>query len=214
MGVVLAHLPEIGGGLLVTLELTVLAFAGAMLLGTAMAIFRISPLRPLRALGLAYVEVFRNIPLLMLLVLIAFGLPEAGLKLSLFASATVGMGMYAAAYVCEAIRSGVQTVGAGQVEAARAIGLMFGQVLRHVVLPQAFRSMAQPLGNIFIAVALGTSLSASIGLMDLTGVTRLLNVAYAEPIATFAAAAVCYVLITLSGGLLTGAVERRARILR
>ncbi|HEY3686274.1 MAG TPA: amino acid ABC transporter permease [Streptosporangiaceae bacterium] len=214
MGVVLAHLPEIGGGLLVTLELTVLAFAGALVLGTIVAVFRISPLPPLRALGLAYVEVFRNIPLLMLLVLIAFGLPEAGLKLSLFASATVGMGMYAAAYVCEAIRSGVQTIGAGQVEAARAIGLTFGQVLRHVVLPQAFRSMAQPLGNIFIAVALGTSLSASIGLMDLTGVTRLLNVAYAEPIATFAAAAVCYVLITLSGGLLTGAVERRARILR
>ncbi|WP_028922649.1 amino acid ABC transporter permease [Pseudonocardia acaciae] len=212
MDAIWANLDAIGGGLLTTVELTVLSFACALVLGTVVAVARICPVPLLRALGTGYVEIFRNVPLLMLLVLIVFALPDAGVSVSLFASVVAGVASYAAAYVCEAIRSGVNNVGVGQVEAARAVGMTFTQVLVHVVLPQAFRSMVQPLTNIFIAVALSTSLAASVGVMDLTGVTRMLNVNYAQPVPAFLCAGLCYVLITLGAGLLGGVVERRLRV--
>ncbi|WP_020500619.1 amino acid ABC transporter permease [Sciscionella marina] len=212
MDVLWSNVDKIGGGLLTTAELTLAAFGCALVLGTIVAVLRVCPVPILRWLGGCYVEVFRNVPLLMLLVLIVFALPEIGLSMSLFASVVAGVATYAAAYVCEAVRSGINNIGIGQVEAARAIGMRFGQLLRHVVLPQAFRAMIQPLTNVFIAVALSTSLSASVGVLDLTGVTRMLNVNYAEPVPAFLCAGLCYVLITLAGGLVGGVLERRTRI--
>ena len=141
-------------GLLVTLELTVLGFVGALLLGTLLAVFRVSPIPPLRVIGAVYVEVLRNMPLLTLLVLVI--VRAAGRRahvLAVHLGRDLPGGCSSAAFVCEAVRGGINTVPVGQAEAARSIGLTFTQSLRYVILPQAFRTMVQPLVNVFIGVA-------------------------------------------------------------
>src|SRR6195952_1946756 len=118
-----------------------------MIIGIIVAVMRISPVAPLRAVGLVYVEFFRNIPLLCLLFLVVFGLPDIGGLFNLYNSAVIAMAMFSAVFVCESSRTGIHTVQVGQSEAARSIGLTFGQSMRFVILPQAVRSMVQPLVN-------------------------------------------------------------------
>ncbi|MGN6522755.1 MAG: amino acid ABC transporter permease [Actinomycetes bacterium] len=207
-------LPELLRGLVVTIELAVVGFVGALVLGTIVAIFRVSPVPPLRAAGAAWVGVLRNVPLLVLLVLFVFGLPEIGIRYDLTWTAATCLALYASAFVCETVRSGIRTVPLGQAEAARAIGLTFTQSLRHVILPQAFRVMIQPLGNVFIGIVLGTSLVAAVAVPDLTNRTEVLDLRYNEPLLTFGVAAVLYIAITLGGGLLVGLLERRLRVNR
>ncbi|MFE0464707.1 amino acid ABC transporter permease [Kitasatospora sp. NPDC058965] len=207
-------LGQLGDGLLLTVEMTALAFAGALVLGVLLAVCRISPVPPLRLAGAAYVTAFRNIPLLVLLVLFVFGLPEIGLLYPLFATVALTMALYWAAFVCEVVRSGVRTVPRGQIEAARALGLTFTQCLRHVVIPQALRSMVQPLGNVFIGLALGTSLAAAVGVPELTGQAQLVTLKYDNPLTSFALTTAVYVAITLSSGLLAGRIERKVAIER
>jgi glutamate transport system permease protein len=214
MGVVLDHRGEILNGLLLTIELTIASYLGALLSGTVVAVCRISPILPLRALGVAYVTVIRNLPLLVLLVLFVFGLPEIGVLYGLVPTVITAMSLYGGAYVAEVVRSGILTVGVGQGEAARAIGLTFTQSLRYVILPQAFRSMIQPLGNIFIGVALNTALAAAVAVKELTGWTHLLTEKYAEALPLFLVSAAAYLTISLSAGLLAGALERRVAIKR
>ena len=130
MHVVTDNLGFLLGGLLVTLELTVLGFVGALLLGTVLAVFRVSPVAPLRWVGAVYVEVLRNMPLLTLLILVVFGLPDIGITFSLFTSAALCMAGFGAAFVCEAVRGGINAVSVGQAEAARSLGFTFTQSLR------------------------------------------------------------------------------------
>ncbi len=214
MSVVLSRFGDLLAGLLVTLELTALGFVGAVFLGTLMAIFRVAPITPLRVVGAVYVEFFRNIPLLALLIVVVFGLPDVGVTYSLFVSAALCLALSGAAFVCEAMRAGINTVSASQAEAARAIGLTFTQSLRFVVLPQAFRSMVQPLVNVFIGVALSSSLAAAVGVSELTNRTQQLNLEYAEAVASFLVAGAAYLLLALSGGGVGGWLERRLAIHR
>jgi glutamate transport system permease protein len=207
--VVIDSLGFLLGGLLVTLELTALGFVGAMLLGTVLAVFRVSPVPPLRVAGAVYVEVLRNMPLLSLLVLVVFGLPDVGVTFSLFTSAAVCLAGFGAAFVCEAIRGGINAVPVGQAEAARALGFTFTQSLRHVILPPAFRTMVQPLVNIFIGIALGSSLAAAVGVSELTNRTQLLNLQSAEAVVLFLVSGAMYLAIALLGGAVGGALERR-----
>ncbi|TQF07120.1 amino acid ABC transporter permease [Kitasatospora acidiphila] len=194
--------------------MTALAFAGALVLGVLLAICRISPVPPLRLAGAAYVTAFRNIPLLVLLVLFVFGMPEVGLLYPLFATVALTMALYWAAFVCEVVRSGVRTVPRGQIEAARALGLTFTQCLRFVVIPQALRSMVQPLGSVFIGLALGTSLAAAVGVPELTGQAQLVTLKYDNPLTSFALTTAVYVAITLTSGLIAGRIERKVAIKR
>jgi glutamate transport system permease protein len=156
--------------------------------------------------------VFRNLPALVLLVLWVFGLPEVGLTIGLFTSACVCFSLTYSATVCEIVRSGIAGVDVGQSEASRALGLRFGQGLRHVILPQAFRSMVQPLGNVFIAIVLNTSLAAAVGVTELTYQSQSLTIRYAEALATFLTAAACYVAVALLAALVIGRVERAVQV--
>ena len=212
MRIVLEHYGDLLAGFAITLALTVLGFLGALGLGTVLAVLRVSPIATLRVLGAIYVEFFRNIPLLSLLILFVFGLPDVGITLSLFASAAVCLALASAAFVCEAVRGGINAVSVGQAEAARAIGLTFGQSLRFVILPQAFRTMVQPLVNVFIGVALGSSLAAAVGVSELTNRTQQLNLRYAEAVACFLVAGVLYIAVSLLGGVVGGGLERRLSI--
>jgi glutamate transport system permease protein len=206
-----SHLGTLAGGFLVTLEMTVLSFAGALVLGTFLAVFRISPIAPLRAFGWLYVAVLRNMPLLVLLVLFTFGLPQIGVTYPLFTNAVICMTLYAGAFVCETVRAGIRTVHRGQAEAARALGLTPFQMLRYVVLPPAIRNMVQPLGNIFIGVVLGTSLAAAVGVPELTDQAEILDLRYAQPLVNFGLTTAFYVTVTLGGGVLLRRLERQRR---
>lgn len=212
MNEVLKHIDVLIGGLGITLELSLLGFLGAVVLGTVLAIMRVSPIVPLRMFATFYVEVFRNIPMLALLVLFVFGLPDSGIIFPLFASEAICLALLFAAFVCETVRSGINAVPAGQSEAARALGLTFSQVLGTVILPQAFRSMVQPLANIFIGVVLSSSLGAAVGVSELTGRTQLLDLQYDEPIPTFVLATICYVAVTLAVAVAAGRIHRRMAV--
>ncbi|MFG1706750.1 amino acid ABC transporter permease [Nonomuraea sp. M3C6] len=214
MPVLLEHLPELWQGLIVTFQLTAVSFAGAAVLGVLVCALRVSPVRVLRALGTAYVEAFQNLPLLVLLVLAVFGLPEIGIQADLLVTAFIVIAVYEAAYIGEALRSGVNSVHKGQGEAARAIGLTFGQSLRHVILPQALRTVVQPLGNIFIATTMNTSLAAAVGVVDLTAAANRVNLVEAQPIPIFVGAGLAYALIAAAAGFVTGRLERKLVILR
>jgi glutamate transport system permease protein len=214
MDIVLSNLSPLVAGLWITLSIAVLSFIGAMVIGTLVAVMRISPVAPLRAVGLVYVEFFRNIPLLCLLFLIVFGLPDIGLLFNLYNSAVIAMAMFSGAFVCESIRTGINTVQVGQAEAARSIGLTFGQSLRFVILPQAFRSMVQPLVNVWIGTLIGSSLASVIGIQDVTAVGQNLNNRYAGGLAVFASIAAIYVVIALLSGGVGGWIERRVVVQR
>ncbi len=215
MSVVTDHLGVFGHGFLVTLQISAATFVLAGLLGLLLTVGRISPVLPLRIFGNLYVSVVRSIPLLVLLMLFVFGLPEIGLIGPLLWTAVAAMSLYWATFFSETLRSGIRAVPIGQIEAARALGLTFGQVIRLVLLPQALRTIIQPLASLFIAITLNSSLAASVGVTEeLTGQTQLLDQQYAQPLVTFGAAAACYVALTFLIGRLAGALDNRMAVAR
>jgi len=201
-------------GLFLTLRLTGTAFVLAMALGTVIAGFRISPIAPLRAVGTLYVEVFRNIPLMSLILLVAYALPNIKIMLSYTASIIAAMSLVGASFVCEALRTGINTVDRGQIEAARSVGLGFMQVLGHVVFPQAFRSMVQPFVSILIGVFLSSSLAYVVGQLDLTATSSYINNKEALGLLPFGISAVVYCAIALVIAAIGARIEKRARVVR
>jgi glutamate transport system permease protein len=200
---------------LTTLSLSLLAGVLALVLGTALAAMRVSPVPPLRGLSTFYVETFRNTPLTVVFFFIVFGLPQIDFVLGFFTGAVLSVGLYTAAFVSEAIRSGINAVAPGQAEAARAIGLTFGQTLREVVLPQAFRTVVPPLGNVWIAMVKNTSIAAGFAVTELTAsLSRLAN-ANADEISLVLLSVVAgYMIITIPSAIGVHQLERRTAILR
>jgi glutamate transport system permease protein len=201
-------------GMHTTASLTLLSYVVAFVIGIAVAAFRVSPVPPLRAAGTAYVEVFRNIPLPVLFVLFFFGFPKIGIIYSPFTSAIIVLSVYTGAFLGETIRAGINTVAKGQAEAARAIGLTFPQTLRIVVLPQALRTVVQPMGNIFSALIRNSSIALTISVAELTLQAEHLITETARPIEVCLGAAVAYLLMTLPSGYAIGAIERRVAFKR
>ena len=208
------NLDAIWQGILTTLAITALAFVGSVLLGTLVAVFRVSPIPPLRMLGAVYVELFRNIPLLSLLILVAYGLPYVGITFSLFTTAVVCLALVSSSFACETVRAGINGVSVGQAEAARAIGMTFTQSLSTIILPQALRTMVQPLVNIFIGVALGSSLAAAVSVGELTYQAQQIGNKTAESMLLFLISAVVYIVIALLGGGVGSVLERRLAVRR
>lgn len=201
-------------GALVTLQLTILSFIGALVIGVVIASCRVSPIPPLQRFATAYVQFFRNLPLLVLFFLFFFGLPKVGILFSPFRSAIIVMSAYTGAYMGEAVRSGINAVSSGQMEAGRAIGLNFVQLLRLIVIPQALRTVVAPIGNLFIANAKNTSIALTIGVVELTSVSRDLINRTAEVWPSLIGAAFIYTVALLFAGYAFGAIERRVAIAR
>lgn len=214
MEVLLDNLGEFGSGLRLTVALSLTSFAGALVIGLVVAAFRVSPVPPLRAAGAFYVETFRNIPALVLILVFYFGFPDIGVQTTEFRSAALVLAIYTGAFVGEAIRAGINTVARGQAEAARAIGLTFSQTLVLVVMPQALRSVVPPLGNLFIALVKNTSLASVISVAELTFVSKRLITSTAQGLVVFLGTAVAYLLLTLPAGWIVGRIERRTAIQR
>nr|WP_243851031.1 amino acid ABC transporter permease [Modestobacter marinus] len=197
-----------------TVLILVVSAVGSLVLGVLVTVARVSPIPVLRGAAWAYVQVFVNIPLLALLLLAVFALPDAGLLMPLTTTVIVVLTVYEAAYVAEAVRSGINTVAAGQVEAARALGLRLSQTLRHVVVPQAVRAVVQPLGNVMIALLMNTALAATVGVVELTSAVNKVNLVAAQPIPIFTAAGLTYMALALAIGLAAGRIEKKVAIHR
>ena len=219
------------GGLIVkafwtTIKLTVLAAIGALILGTALAAMRLSPVPMLNWLGTAYVNVVRNTPLTLIILFCSFGLAQTlGITLadpdsptsiadSNFRLAVLGLAVYTAAFVCETVRAGVNTVPVGQAEAARSLGLTFGQNLRIVLLPQAFRSVIIPLGSVLIALTKNTTIASAIGVAEAALLMKEMIENTAALLVVGGIFAFGFLLLTLPLGLLFGWLGNRWAVAR
>ena len=193
------------------IRLAFLATLGSFVLGVVLALFRISPVPSLRALGAGYVNVVRNTPLtiIMLLgVLAVWGQLKitfsSDFTLNFFIYAVIALSLYHAAFMCEAIRSGVNTVPLGQAEAARSIGLGFLPAARHVILPQALRGAITPLGNTVIALTKNTTVAAAASVAEASGLMkRMIEFSPDVMVAIFLTFAIGFCLIVIPIGLLT-----------
>lgn len=203
-------------GFLRSLGLCLWGMVGSLLVGTLIASFRVSPVAPLRTLGTAWVTLVRNCPLTVVLFFFAFGFPEIGINASYYAFGLTALVVYTSAFVCEALRSGINAVPAGQAEAARAIGLPFTGTLTQIILPQAFRTSVPPVGSVIIAMFKNSAVVGAFGVgRDLFSVGESLTSAQgyaALPVLT--GVAVGYLLITLPAGALLGLLERKVAIAR
>jgi glutamate transport system permease protein len=220
-------------GFMLTLQVCVLSGLLAIIFGTVAAVCRVSPIPPLRALGAAYVTVFRNVPLTVVLFFTVFTLPAIGsraeflkikgldllfprltIDLPYFRLVVLGLAIYTGAFVCEALRSGINAVSPGQAEAARALGLTFTQNLRYVVLPQAWKAAIVPLGTVLVAMAKNSALGGFFGLVgDLTSTMDVLVSQEGEAlIPVMIGVSFWYLLMTIPTSLTLDAVERRRRL--
>lgn len=208
------YLDDFVSGTWLTLQLTALGFLGAVVLGVVLTTCRISPIGPLRAVGTAYVELFRNVPLVSLLLLVVYGLPKLNINLGYFWAVVASIISVGAAFACETLRTGVNAVGTGQVEAARSIGLPFGGIVRELIIPQALRTVIGPIVTLFIGILLSSSLAAVVGMRELTATVSYINNREALGLSTFLVAAVIYLVISLAAAGVGSRLESRLRVLR
>jgi glutamate transport system permease protein len=215
MDAIIEWLPEFGQAFLVTLRLLIISGLGALIIGIIIAAMRISPVASLRVFATAYTELFRNIPLTLILFFCAFVLPYLDVSLEYEQLALIGLTAYTSPFVAEAIRSGVNGVPVGQAEAARSIGLGFGQVVGLVVMPQAIRMVIPPLINVFIALTKNTSVAGAFFVVELFNVARTASNARGdEVVAILLFAALLYLVITVPLGLIAGRIEKKVAVLR
>ena len=210
-----------------TIKLTFFGAIGSLILGTVIAVFRVSPVGFLQKVGLAYVTLIRNTPLTLIVFFCAFGLVN-NLQLSLvdpnsptsladnnFRFGVIALSVYHASFVAEAIRCGINTVPQGQAEAARAIGLGFGSTLREIILPQAFRGAIAPLGNVLIALTKNTTVLATIGIAEASLMMKnMIEFDISHLYEIFAIMAIGFVILTLPVGIAFTSLSRRLAVKR
>jgi glutamate transport system permease protein len=204
-----------------TISLAVVVGVLCLVGGTVLAGMRVSPVPVLRAAGTVYVNILRNTPLTLIFVFCFFGLPKIGVTgLSPFQRAVIALSVYTAAFICEVLRSGINTVDAGQAEAARGVGMTFGQTLRLVVLPQAYRSAVPPLMSTIIAMVKNTTIAAGFSVAEAGRIRAVLTepdpttgITY-EQLNILIWVAVCFVIIILPLSLLQQRLEKRWRVSR
>jgi glutamate transport system permease protein len=203
-------------GLWVTVRLVGVSFFVALALGTLVAALRVAPSRALQRLGGVYVETFRNLPLLVLLFIAFAGVRRGGVDISAWTAGTISLGVYTSAYVAEALRSGVTAVSQGQMDAGLSLGFTHREVLRRIVLPQAFRTVIPPLGSITIAMIKNSAVvgASLLALPDLLKEARIVNSNTFQTTEAFFWAAVGYLLLTATATVIFRALEARYAIRR
>ncbi|QXC60431.1 amino acid ABC transporter permease [Aquihabitans sp. G128] len=214
MNVIIDNADLFWAGMKTTLTLTAASAALALVLGVLLAACRVSPVPSLRIPAAGFVNLMQNLPLTVLFFLIVFGAPKVDIRgTSYWTRAVLALGLYTAAFVCEVVRSGINTVPAGQAEAARAIGLGFTQNLRLVILPQALRSVVGPMASTLIALTKNTSVAVGFSVLELTSVVSRLNEGGKAVPALFGVA-LCYLVLILAMSWAFELLERRVAFAR
>jgi glutamate transport system permease protein len=216
MDVIIENLPLYWNGFLRTLFLSTVSGVIALFVGTLLAAARVSPVAALRGFSMAYVEIVRNTPLTIAFFFAAIVLPRLGVTFQQFeVAAIIALSVYTAAFVAEAVRSGVNSVPVGQAEAARSIGMKFSQVLSLIILPQALRTVIPPLINILIALVKNSSVAGAFFVLELFGYGRQLANAHGDQVMwVLIGVAFFYLLMTVPLGVLASTVERKVAIAR
>jgi len=214
---------DLFGAFWMTVQLTVISAIGSLIWGTILVAMRVSPVPIMRAFGTVYVNVVRNTPLTLVIIacaqVLAYQLnmtmwADFATDTLAFRMAVLGLVLYTSTFVCEALRSGINTVPVGQAEAARALGLSFTQVLFLVVLPQAFRSAVGPLTNVLIALTKNTTIASAIGVAEAAVLMKTMIENEAQLIPILSLFALGFIVLTLPTGLLLGWVGKRVAVKR
>ncbi len=210
------NLDDFASGLWVTTRLVAGSFVVALVLGTLVAALRVSASGALRRVGTVYVEIFRNVPLLVLLFIAFPGVLRGGVDISPWTSGIIALGVYTSAYVAEVLRSGVAAVSTGQLEAGLSLGFTPVSVLRRIVLPQAFRTVIGPLGSITIAMIKNSAIvgASIVALPDILKEARIVNSNTFQTTEAFFWAAACYLLLTVTLTFVFRGLESRYAIRR
>ncbi|MFF0297469.1 amino acid ABC transporter permease [Kitasatospora sp. NPDC004615] len=201
-------------GFLRTIELSALSALFALILGVVLAAFRVSPVPVLRIFGTAWVTIFRNTPLTLLFFAVTFVLPPLDVHFSSFTLAVIALSAYTGSFVCEVLRAGINTVPIGQAEAARSLGMGFGQTLRLVVLPQAARSVIAPMGSVFIALPRNSAIAGAFNVPELFSFQKVLSEEAYDIFAIFFWIALAYLAISFSINAVFSTLERRVAVAR
>ena len=202
--------------LLSTWLMTLVCFVGGLVLGILATALRVSPVKPLRIAGDFYVQIFRNIPTISLLVIFVYALPYLGVLFSYRACLLICVILVVSSFASENFMSGINAIGVGQIEAARSIGLSFVQILRLIVIPQSLRTTVLPMTNLLIATLLTTAMGSQVPLTppELTGMVNYVNSRSVAGLSAFVVSAICYAGTSVVLGLLGNALDKRVRILR
>lgn len=202
--------------LMTTWKLTALAFLSAFLIGILITVLRVSPIQPLRIFGDFYVQIFRNIPGASLLIILVYALPYLNMVLSYFTCVLIATALIPSAFCSEYLMAGMNTIDAGQIEAARSLGMTFLQIITKVVIPQALRSSVLPLTNLLVSTMLTTALASQVPLnpRDLTGLVSHINTHAVGGVTAFLISAVLYCLTAVVIGRVGNRIDRKVRILR
>ena len=203
--------------MLLTYQLTVVAFAIALLLAVVVTVMRVSPIKPLRVVGDLYVQIFRNIPGVSLLFVLYYALPYIDLVMPARTCVLVATVLLASSFGSENFMTGINAIGVGQIEAARSIGLTFTQTMLRVVIPQALRTVILPMTNLLIATMLTTAIGALIpmrGQYELTGIVSYINGRDTGGILAFAIAALIYAVTAVVIGFIGNRIDKKVRVMR
>ena len=201
-------------GFATTVELFAISAVGALVLGTALGAMRVSPVPALRGFGASYVNLLRNTPLTLVFAFLTFAVPKLQVNIDYFPSACIALTAYTAAFVCEVVRSGVNTVPTGQAEAARALGLRFSQVLGSVVLPQALRSIVPPLMSVVIALLKNTTIAAGFSVLEAGAIPAYLSERGAPQFTVLIWITIFFLLLITPLAVLQRFLERRWAVAR
>lgn len=209
-----ANAPIFVEGFRNTILLFVLAACGAVVWGSVLAICRVSPVPPLRAFGTVYVNMVRNTPLTLVFFFVVFGFPYLQVNFSFFIFAVLSLTLYTSAFVCEAIRSGINTVAPGQAEAARALGFTFVLTLRFVVLPQAIRSVVPPLTSVLNALLKNTTIAAGFSVTEAGSIRAVLSERGYPVLGGLLWVVLGFIILVLPLALAQRRLERRWQVVR
>ena len=203
------NLGTLGGALWVTIKCSLLALVGSCILGVVFALFEISPIRWLHVIGRIYVEVVRNIPLLVITMVFFVVIPKYVMPISGFAAGTIGLTIYTSAFIAETVRAGIEAIAAGQMEGARSVGMTWMQAMTHIVFPQAIKVTIPPLGNQFINLVKNSSVLAFVSGFDLMYQGKLIAAATLNTFDSYIVVGIFYLIITMPLSYLMRYLEKR-----
>lgn len=201
--------PFILGGVFTTIWLTVVSLTAGLILGFVLALMRRSPFRLAKTLAKIYIWLFRGTPLLVQLIALYTALPQFGIRFTVIEAALIGLALNEAAYLAEIIRAGIEAVPEGQARAARALGMTERQIMRHIVMPQAFKVIIPPLGNSVNGLLKTTSVTSVISMEELLRRTQVLIQEHFMVLELFAVAAIYYLLLTTLWDFVQNHIEKR-----
>jgi glutamate transport system permease protein len=202
-----------GHGFWTTLKLFLISGVLSLVLGTLLGTFRVSPVPALRGVGTGYVNILRNTPLTLVFAFLVFGAPKMNIELpSFFWSAVVALTIYTSAFICEVVRSGINTIPPGQTEAGRAIGMSFIQVLSVIVLPQAFRAIVPPLMSVLIALLKNTTIAAGFSVAEAGAIPAAMSERGANQMLTLVWITVGFLILIIPLVFLQRWAERRTAV--